>query len=85
MRNAEGFLCVFFFAPILRQFAHPAQPVLKKLPPGQGEPPARFRCPNRPVQKKGDARTGRSAYAPRVHQKAGAEKKECRTRTPVHL
>ena len=59
----------------LRQFAHPAQPVLKKLPPGQGEPPARFRCPNRPVQKKGDARTGRSAYAPRVHQKAGAAKK----------
>ena len=59
----------------LTQFAHPAQPVLKKLPPGQGEPPARFRCPNRPVQKKGDARTGRSAYAPRVHQKAGAAKK----------
>ena len=36
----------------LRQFAHPAQPVLKKLLPGQGEPPARFRCPNRPVQRK---------------------------------
>ena len=62
-------------ANTLTQFAHPAQPVLKKLPPGQGEPPARFRCPNRPVQKKGDARTGRSAYAPRVHQKAGAAKK----------
>ena len=45
-------------ANTLTQFEYPAQPVLKKLPPGQGEPPARFRCPNRPVQKKGDARTG---------------------------
>ena len=36
----------------LRQFVCPGQPVLKKLPPGQGEPPARFRCPNRPVQRK---------------------------------
>ena len=62
-------------ANTLTQFAHPAQPVLRKLLPGQGEPPARFRCPNRLVQKKGDARTGRSAYAPRVHQKAGAAKK----------
>ncbi|MEF2741489.1 MAG: hypothetical protein U0N17_00175 [Agathobaculum butyriciproducens] len=29
----------------LRQFAYPGQPVLKKLPPRSGEPPARFVCP----------------------------------------
>ena len=33
-------------ANTLTQFAHPAQPVQRKEPPGQGEPPARFRCPN---------------------------------------
>ena len=36
----------------LTQFAHPAQPVLKKLPPGQGEPPARFRGPAKSLSKK---------------------------------
>ena len=29
----------------LTQFACPGQPVLKKLPPRSGEPPARFVCP----------------------------------------
>ena len=29
----------------LRQFAYPGQPVLKKLPPRPGEPPARFVSP----------------------------------------
>ena len=32
-------------ANTLTQFAHPAQPVLKKLPPHSSEPPARFVCP----------------------------------------
>ena len=32
-------------ANTLTQFAHPGQPVLKKLPPRSGEPPARFVCP----------------------------------------
>ena len=36
----------------LTQFAFPAQPVLKKLPPVRGEPPARFACPGQPVLKK---------------------------------
>ena len=32
-------------ANTLTQFASPAQPVLKKLPPRSREPPARFVCP----------------------------------------
>ena len=32
-------------ANTLTQFVSPAQPMLKRLPPGQGEPPARFRSP----------------------------------------
>ena len=36
----------------LTQFAHPAQPVQRKEPPGQGEPPARFKCPGQPVLKR---------------------------------
>ena len=36
-------------ANTLTQFAHPAQPVLKRLPPGKGEPPARFKSPGFPV------------------------------------
>ena len=33
------------WANTLTQFAHPSQPVLKKLPPRSGEPPARFVSP----------------------------------------
>jgi len=30
--------------------------MLKRLPPGKGEPPARFRSPDQPVQKKEKSR-----------------------------
>ena len=43
-------------ANTLTQFAFPAQPMLKRLPPGQGAPPAGFRCPDQPVQKKEKSR-----------------------------
>ena len=43
-------------ANTLTQFVSPAQPMLKRLPPGQGEPPARFRSPDQPVQKKEKSR-----------------------------
>ena len=36
----------------LRQFVCPAQPVLKRLPPVRGEPPARFVCTRQSVQEK---------------------------------
>ena len=39
-------------ANTLTQFEYPAQPVLKKLPPVRGEPPAQFACPGQPVQKR---------------------------------
>ena len=40
----------------LTQFVSPAQPMLKRLPPGKGEPPARFMSPDQPVQKKEKSR-----------------------------
>ena len=43
----------FLFAPAAGAArSRRPQTALKKLPPGRGEPPARFRCPNRPVQRK---------------------------------
>ena len=43
-------------ANTLTQFVSPAQPMLKRLPPGKGEPPARFMSPDQPVQKKEKSR-----------------------------
>ena len=59
----------------LTQFAHPAGSVQKKSRPLGVNMLTQFEHPAQPVQKKGDARTGCSAYAPRVHRKAGAAKK----------
>ncbi len=39
-------------ANTLTQFACPGQPVLKKLPPRQGEPACAVQVPSRPVQRK---------------------------------
>ena len=36
----------------LRRAQLPRSGSAKNLPPGQGEPPARFKCPGQPVQRK---------------------------------
>ena len=46
----------------------------QKLPPGQGEPPARFKYPAQPVQKKVPPVRDEHADAVRVPRSAGAEK-----------
>ena len=44
-------------ANTLTQFVRPVRSVQRKrLPPGKGEPPARFRSPDQPVQKKEKSR-----------------------------
>ena len=56
----------------MTQFEYPAQPVLKKLPPVRGEPPAQFEYPAQPVLKKLPPVRGEPAYAVRVHRSIGA-------------